>query len=61
MTEKKISGSELAERIDHTLLKPDATPEEVDFSLCEEAMEYPFASATLEVLSCPLLILSIHI
>lgn len=39
-----ISGtSELAQYIDHTLLKPDATNEEIT-SLCEEAMQYNFAS-----------------
>lgn len=33
----------IAERIDHTLLKPDATPEEIAW-LCAEARQYHFAS-----------------
>ncbi len=33
----------LASWIDHTLLKPDATPEQVE-KLCEEARQYKFAS-----------------
>ena len=35
--------SSLAGLIDHTLLKPDATPEKVKL-LCEEALKYQFAS-----------------
>ncbi len=38
-----IPGSELARYIDHTLLKPNATREEI-VKLCEEAREYKFAS-----------------
>jgi len=38
-----IPGNELARYIDHTLLKPNATREEV-VKLCEEAREYKFAS-----------------
>ncbi len=34
---------DLARQIDHTLLKPDATPEEIK-KLCEEAMLYQFAT-----------------
>ncbi len=37
---------DLAKFIDHTLLKPDATEEEVD-TMCEEAMEYGFASVCI--------------
>jgi deoxyribose-phosphate aldolase len=33
----------LASKIDHTLLKPDATPEEID-KICQEALQYNFAS-----------------
>ena len=39
----KIAGAELARMIDHTLLKPEATPSEVE-SVCAEAVEYKFAS-----------------
>ena len=43
MSEKKITAGELARMIDHTILKPEATPAEVD-GLCKEALEYNFAS-----------------
>ncbi len=33
----------LASAIDHTLLKPEATPDQID-QLCEQAMEYGFAA-----------------
>ncbi len=36
-----MSPSELAKRFDHTLLKPEATPHQVD-KLCDEAMEFGF-------------------
>lgn len=39
----KISAEDLAGMIDHTLLKPDATPEEIE-QICKEAVEYKFAS-----------------
>lgn len=42
-SEIKISAQELAGMIDHTLLKPDATFPEIK-QLCEEAMQYNFAS-----------------
>ena len=35
--------SDLAQYIDHTLLKPDATADDID-RLCDEAMEYGFAA-----------------
>lgn len=41
--EAPIPGHELARYIDHTLLKPNATREEI-VKLCEEAREYKFAS-----------------
>ena len=44
MSDMKIAGAELARMIDHTLLKPEATPSEVE-SVCAEAVEYKFASA----------------
>jgi deoxyribose-phosphate aldolase len=36
----------LAELIDHTLLRPDATADEID-TLCDEAVEYHFAAVCL--------------
>lgn len=41
--EMKITREQLARMIDHTLLKPDATAEDVK-RLCAEAMEHNFAS-----------------
>jgi deoxyribose-phosphate aldolase len=38
--------------IDHTLLKPDATPEEIR-SLCEEALHYSFASVCVHPWNVP--------
>ncbi len=43
ISEIKISAQELAGMIDHTLLKPEATFPEIK-QLCEEAMQYNFAS-----------------
>ena len=40
---KELVDKNLARKIDHTLLKPDARPEEVR-ALCEEARKYVFAS-----------------
>jgi deoxyribose-phosphate aldolase len=37
------TASDLAQMIDHTLLKPEATPEQID-RLCAEARQYGFAS-----------------
>ena len=45
-TDKKntsITAKELARFIDHTLLKPEATPDQIT-KLCNEAKEYSFAS-----------------
>ncbi len=41
--EKRLTPNEMAKYIDHTLLKPDATPEQIA-QLCAEAREYGFAS-----------------
>ena len=38
-----IADKNLARKIDHTMLKPDATPDEIK-SICEEAKKYNFAS-----------------
>ena len=43
ISELKLSAQELAGMIDHTLLKPDATISEIN-QLCEEAIQYNFAS-----------------
>jgi deoxyribose-phosphate aldolase len=40
---KELVDKNLARKIDHTLLKPDARPEEIR-ALCEEARKYVFAS-----------------
>lgn len=39
----KLKDINIAGKIDHTLLKPDATPQEIT-ELCEEARNYSFAS-----------------
>jgi len=36
-----LTASEVAARIEHTLLRPEATPEQID-ALCDEAVEYGF-------------------
>jgi deoxyribose-phosphate aldolase len=38
--------SDLAQYIDHTLLRPDASPEDID-RLCDEAVEYGFAAVCI--------------
>jgi deoxyribose-phosphate aldolase len=38
--------SDLAEFIDHTLLRPDASPDDID-TLCDEAMEFGFAAVCI--------------
>jgi deoxyribose-phosphate aldolase len=44
--EPRISAKELAAMIDHTLLKPEATPSEVE-QICKEAIEFSFASVCI--------------
>lgn len=44
--EIRISAKELASTIDHTLLKPEATPSEVE-QICKEAIEFNFASVCI--------------
>lgn len=41
--DKEYTNSELAKTIDHTMLKPQATPADV-IGICEEAIEHKFAS-----------------
>lgn len=43
MVNKVITGPQIARMIDHTLLKPDSTKEQI-ITLCEEAKEYNFAT-----------------
>ena len=43
----EVPVSELAHTIDHTLLKPEATPEQIG-ALCREAKEYGFASVCVQ-------------
>lgn len=43
MNSRTISSIELAHMIDHTLLKPEATPNDIE-TLCNEAIENEFAS-----------------
>src|SRR5512142_2212256 len=43
----------LASRIDHTLLKPEATPAQVE-KLCDEARSYVFASVCVNPIFVPL-------
>lgn len=47
------SDSEVAGFIDHTLLKPEATPEQIE-RLCAEAREYRFASVCVNPTFVPL-------
>lgn len=43
---EKLNDINIAGKIDHTLLKPDATPNEIT-ELCEEAKKYSFASVCI--------------
>ncbi len=43
---KELKNEEIARMIDHTLLKPEATPDDVK-QLCSEAKEYNFASVCI--------------
>lgn len=48
-----ITKSEMAKKIDHTLLKPAATSEDIS-KLCNEAIEYGFASVCVNPFFVPL-------
>lgn len=48
-----MKGSQLARLIDHTMLKADATPAEI-VNLCEEALQYRFASVCVNPIYVPL-------
>ncbi len=52
-TENTGIDTELAAMIDHTLLKPDASPEQIG-RLCEEARTYGFASVCVNPCNCAL-------
>ncbi len=43
---KELKNEEIARMIDHTLLKPEATPQDIE-KLCFEAKEYNFASVCI--------------
>ena len=48
----ELSPVELAARIDSTLLKPEATPEQID-RLCDEAVEYRFWGVCINLFWLP--------
>lgn len=50
---KMFNRKELAAKIDHTVLKADATPAQVE-KLCKEAVEYGFASVCVNSVYVPL-------
>jgi deoxyribose-phosphate aldolase len=49
----RIGASELARMIDHTLLKPEATREQI-VALCEQALEHDFAAVCVNPVYVPL-------
>jgi deoxyribose-phosphate aldolase len=51
--QQTINKTELARMIDHTILKPEATPDEVR-KICREALEYHFASVCVNPIYVPL-------
>ncbi len=53
MAQTPLSAQEVARLIDHTLLKPEATPEQI-LQLCAEAREYHFASVCVNPIYVPL-------
>ncbi len=53
MNRNKNTESEIARIIDHTLLKPDATAEQIQ-QLCQEALTYDFASVCVNPTWVPL-------
>ncbi|HVO74093.1 MAG TPA: deoxyribose-phosphate aldolase [Ignavibacteriaceae bacterium] len=53
LTRKILSPGELAQKIDHTLLKPDAAAGEIK-KLCGEALEYKFGSVCCNPFFVPL-------
>ncbi len=51
--EKKYTNEEIAKTIDHTILKPEATPNDV-IEICDEAIEYDFASVCVNSCYTPI-------
>ncbi len=51
--QQAINKTKLARMIDHTILKPEATPDEVR-KICREALEYHFASVCVNPIYVPL-------
>ena len=54
-----MDSQQLARMIDHTLLKPEATAEQID-RLCQEALEYQFASVCVNGVYVPLAADKLH-
>lgn len=52
-TDSALTPAKLAARIDHTILKPQATPAEI-LKLCDEAREHGFAAVCLNPVFVPL-------
>ena len=50
---QEFTNEEIAKTIDHTILKPEATPDDV-MQICEEAKEYGFASVCVNSCYAPL-------
>lgn len=50
---KEFTNDEIAKSIDHTILKPEATPDDV-IEICNEALEYKFASVCVNSCYAPL-------
>ena len=49
MTNTTITAAEMAQYIDHTLLKPDASREEL-IQVCKEAKEFNFATVCVNAI-----------
>lgn len=50
---EELTDKSVARRIDHTLLKPEATPDDIK-KLCNEALQYEFASVCINPSYVPL-------
>ncbi len=50
---EKLEDRQIARMIDHTLLRPDATPDDIS-KLCEEAKKYSFASVCINPCYVPM-------
>ena len=53
MIDKTLPGASVARFIDHTILKPDATDDEIK-KLCQEAKQYGFAAVCINPPFVPL-------